>query len=108
MATTTTAKAQTSTDSHKAFEDKIKAQVQDAKSRLDQIQASAKAKAGEAETTAASHLTTAKQEIDRKLQDLKTTHDTHVARAKSDIEADVATFKAAVAAFETNIKNGKK
>jgi hypothetical protein len=42
-----------------------------------------------AETSTVNHLKTAKQDIDRKPQDLKSTHDPHVARAKSEIEADV-------------------
>jgi hypothetical protein len=39
---------------------------------------------------------TAQQHIDRKLQDLKTTHASNMSRAKADIDADVATFKAAI------------
>jgi len=97
MATTPTAKAQASSASHSTFEDRIKAQVDEAKSRLDQFDATVKAKASRTEATTVGNLKTAKQEIDRKLQDLKTTHATHVARAKSEIEADVAKFKASVA-----------
>jgi hypothetical protein len=55
-----------------------------------------------------SHLKTAKQDIDRKLEDLKGTHDTHVARAKSEIEAAVAKFKASVDELGAKFKIGKK
>lgn len=88
----------------KAFEDTIKSQVNEAKAKLDQFEGRAKAKASATETATVGHLTTAKQDIDRKLQDLKSTHDTHVARAKSEIEADVAKFKASVEEFGAKIK----
>jgi hypothetical protein len=45
---------------------------------------------------AAAKLNAAKQDIDRRIQDLKTTNAVHVARAKAEIDADVARFKAAV------------
>jgi hypothetical protein len=80
----------------KIYEDKINAQIQEAKAKLDQFEAQAKKQGAQAELTAINHLKTAKQNIDRKLQDLKTTHETHVARAKADIEAEVTNFKASI------------
>ena len=41
---------------------------------------------------AVSRVTGAKQKIDRKLRDLKTTHDRNVMRVKADVGMDVATF----------------
>jgi hypothetical protein len=51
-----------------------------------------------------------KQNIDRKLQDMKTTNATLVSRAKADIDADVATFKASIDELATRVKthSGKK
>ena len=106
MATATPSNTQTSTGTLKAFEEKIKTQVADAKSKLDQFEA--KEKKAEAEAATISHLKTAKQNIDRKLQDLKATHDAHIAHAKSDIEADVAKFKASVDALGAKFKTIKK
>ena len=76
-----------------AFHEKVKGQVDQAKAKLDQVQTNAKEKRTEAETAAIAKLNTAKQEIDRKLQDIKTTHQTHVSHAKTEINADVAKFK---------------
>ena len=83
----------------KAYEDKIKAQVQEAKAKLEQVEATAKAKRADRELTAISDLNATKQNIDRKLQDLKKTHQTYHARAKADINQEVATFKASVNAL---------
>ena len=92
----------------KAYEDKVKTQLQDAKARLEQFEAGAKAKGAHAEITAVNSLKTAKANIDRKLQDLKKTNDTYVARAKADIDADVATFKASVDDFNAKFKSSAK
>ena len=94
MATTKAQEAPTHT--LKAYADKIVAQLQGAKAKLDQIDAKAKQKVTPAEATAVAKLKTAKQNIDRKLQDLKTTHATNVARAKATIDADLAKFKATI------------
>ncbi|HJZ72856.1 MAG TPA: hypothetical protein VKE51_14020 [Vicinamibacterales bacterium] len=93
----------------KAFEEKIKAQVKDAQTILEQFEAKAKEKRTEAEITAAiATLKSAKQDIDRRLHDLNTTHETHVTRAKSEIEADVAKFAGAIALLGARFKSNKK
>ena len=104
---TTNAQA-TPSSTLKAYEDKVKAQLQDAKARVDQFEGRAKEKGAHAEITAVNGLKTAKANIDRKLQDLKKTSDTHVARAKADIDADVATFKASVDNFNAKFKSSAK
>ena len=68
------------------------------------IEAKAKDKTAQAEIATVNSLKMAKQNIDRKLKDLKTTHDTHVARAKASIDADVAAFKASVNDFAAKFK----
>jgi uncharacterized protein YicC (UPF0701 family) len=80
----------------KAYEDKIAAQIQDAKAKLQQVEAKAKEKKAAAEIKAVDGLNTAKQNIDQKLKDLKATNAVHVARAKADIDGEVARFKASV------------
>ena len=107
MAAATQANAQTGS-TLKGFEDKIHAQVGEAKTKLAQIEATAKEKRSQAETAAISRLQTVTQEIDRKLEDLKATHAAHVARAKSGIEADVAKFKASVEGLAAKFKTTKK
>jgi hypothetical protein len=102
MATTTTQAPPHPT--LKAYEDKITAQMQEAKARLEQFEAKARDKTAQSETAAIASLKTAKQNIDRKLEDLKKTHDTNVARAKADIDADVAKFKASIDELAAKLK----
>ena len=94
MATTTTQAAPN--PMLKAYQDKVAAQVQEAKAKLEQLEAKAKKKKAQGEIAAINTMKTAKQNIDRKLQDLKATHDSNVARAKTEIDADVAKFKASI------------
>jgi hypothetical protein len=49
-----------------------------------------------------------KENIDRKLHDLKATHESHIAKAKSDIEAEVAKFKVSVAELGARFTTSKK
>jgi len=97
MTTTNTPSApQAPSPTLKAYEDKVRAQVQEAKAKLEQFEVKAKEQNAETEITAINRLKTAKQDIDRKLQGLKTTQDEHLARAKADIDADVSKFKASI------------
>jgi len=80
----------------KAYEDKIHAEVDQAKARLAHFEAQAKEARTQVETSIINKLETAKENIDRKLHDLKTMHDADVARAKSDIDAAVVKYKASV------------
>jgi hypothetical protein len=107
----TTANAQGSVSSTiNAYQDKIAAQMRDAKAKLERFEATAKDKTAQQEAAAISSLKTAKQNIDRKLQDIKTTHATLVSRAKAEIDADVAAFKASIDELATRVKtpSGKK
>jgi outer membrane protein TolC len=100
-------KTQSSTTTNpalKAYEDKIQAQLQQAKAQLDMAEAQAREKKAQTEITVINDLHTARQDIDRRLQDLKTTHDSHVARAKSDIDGALARFKASVDGIGAKLK----
>jgi hypothetical protein len=92
----------------KAYEDKIVSQLQQARSKLQQLEAQAKDKRAQAEVATISSLKTAQQNIDRKLQDLKKTHDTHVTQAKADIDADIATFKASIDQLTERVRTARK
>ncbi len=92
----------------KAFEDRIRGQVEEAKTRLAQVEAAAKQHNADVSAATIARLKTAKQEIERKLQDLKATHDAHVTRAKSEIERDVARLKASLDELGAKIKAGRK
>src|SRR4030095_8654011 len=80
----------------KAYEDKVRAQLQEGKAKLDQLNAKAKEKQAQAELDVVGRLNATKQNIEKKLQDLKTTADVQGARAKADIDADVASFKSSI------------
>jgi hypothetical protein len=88
----------------KAYEDKVRAQLQETKAKLDQLEARARENRAQAEITALSYLQTTKQNIDQKLQDLRTTHDAHVAGAKADIDAQVASLKTSIAEIAAKFK----
>jgi hypothetical protein len=86
-----------------AYVEKARAQIQEGKAKLDQIQAKAKEKQAQAEAGAIYRLKATKQNIDRKVQDLKTTSDAHLAHAKADIDADISAFKASVDALHQKV-----
>ena len=89
----------------KAYVDKIKAQVHEAKATLDLFEAAAQKKKAQAEIAAIGGVKTAKANIEKRLQDLSTTHRAYVARAKADIDADVARLKTAIDALATKFKS---
>jgi predicted RNA-binding protein with PIN domain len=88
----------------RAYQDKISAQVQESKARLQQLEAKAKEKKAQADIATIDTLNTAQEYIDRKVADLKTTHAANISRAKADIDADVATFKASVDRLTASFK----
>ncbi len=106
--TTTTSSSHTAAETLKAYEDKIKAQIGDAKAKLEQFEAKAKEKRAQAETVAVNQLKAVKENIDRKLKDLETTDASYVARAKSEIDAEVAKFKASIDELGAKFKTAKK
>ena len=107
MSTKTETKPQTASaakDKIDAYVAKVRGQVQDGKAKLDQLEAKAKDKRAQTETDAIARLQTAKQNLDQKIQDLKSTSQVHVARAKADIDADVAAFKASVDEIASRVR----
>jgi wobble nucleotide-excising tRNase len=105
MATTNTPSApQPPNPALKAYEEKVRAQVQEAKAKLEQVEAKAKEQKAETEITAINRLKTAKQNIDWKLQGLKTTQDEHLAHAKADIDQDVSKFKASIDTLSAKLR----
>ncbi len=88
----------------KAYEEKISAQLQQAKAQLGELEASAKGKMAQAEIDTINHLKTKQQEIDKKRQDLKTTGDAKVEQVKAEIDAEVAKLKTSLAELATKLK----
>jgi hypothetical protein len=89
----------------KAFEEKLSAQLQEAKSQIDGIEARAKGKMAQAEIDAINGLKTQRQEIEKKRQDLKTSGEAKAAQLKSEIETDMAKFKTSLDQLGTKVKS---
>jgi hypothetical protein len=79
----------------KAYQEKIDAQLHEAKALLNGFEAHAKGKFAQSEIDAISRLKAKHQEIDKKVHlDLRTTGEVAVAaKVKSDIDAEIAKFK---------------
>jgi hypothetical protein len=88
----------------KAFEEKINAQLQQAKAQLGEFEAHAKGKAAQAEIDTINRLKSQHQEIDRKRQELKTVADAKVGQVKAEIDADVTKLKTSLADLATKLK----
>jgi len=90
----------------KAYEDKVSAQIQESKARLEQLEAKAKEKSAQAELNAINSLKGTKENIQRKVQDLRTTNENQMARAQTAIDADVTAFKARVEELSAKLQTG--
>jgi undecaprenyl pyrophosphate synthase len=88
----------------KAYADKVGAQIQEGKARLEQLEAKAQVKKAQAEIAAIAGLMTARKSLQQKVQDLTTTHQSNVPRAKAEIDADVASFKSAIDELGAKLK----
>jgi|SRR5271169_1650905 len=82
----------------KAYQEKIKAQLQEAKAVLNGLEAHAKGKLAQSEIDTITRLKAKNQEIEKKVhQDLKTAGEVGVAaKIKSDIDAEMTKFKTSV------------
>jgi len=91
----------------KAHEEKISAQLHEAKALLEEIEAHARREKAQAEIEKITGLKAKKQEIEKKLQQLaKTGVEAKVAvQIKSDIEAEVAKLKTSLGEIATRLKN---
>jgi hypothetical protein len=91
----------------KAYQEKIGAQLHEAKALLNGFEAHAKGKLAQSEIDAISRLKAKHQEIDKKVhQDLKVTGEVAVAaKVKSDIDAEIAKFKASLDQLAAKVKS---
>jgi hypothetical protein len=84
----------------KAHGEKFSAQLHEAKALLDEFEAHARKAKAQAEIDAINDLKIRRQEIEKKIQDLKTVGEDKVgADVKARIEGDILKFKAALDAF---------
>jgi predicted metalloenzyme YecM len=91
----------------KAYQQKIGAQLQEAKAKLDGFEAHAKGQLAQSEIDQITRLKAKKQEIDKKLhQDLRTAGEvTLAAKIKADIDADMGKFKTLLDQFTAKVKS---
>jgi predicted RNase H-like nuclease (RuvC/YqgF family) len=91
----------------KAYQEKVHAQLHEAKALLDGFEAHAKGKLAQSEIDTISRLKAKHQEIDKKVhQDLKTGGEVAVAaKVKSDIDSEIAKFKSSLAQLAAKVKS---
>jgi hypothetical protein len=88
----------------KAYEEKVSAQLQQAKAQLAEFEARAKGKMGQAEIDTIIQLKAKHQELDKKRQDLKTAGDAKVEQVKPEIDLELAKLKTSLAEVGTKLK----
>ena len=84
------------------FEDKVNAQLQQAKSQIKEIDGLAQGIASQAEMDTIASLKNKGQEISKKFQDLKTSADT---KAKAETLTDLAKLNASLGQVATTLKS---
>jgi len=77
----------------KAYEEKVSAQLQQVKAKLDELVARGKGTTAQAEIDVINHLKAKHSEIEKKRQDLKTSGDAKLEQIKAEIEADIAKLR---------------
>ncbi|MFA5907714.1 MAG: hypothetical protein WC815_02955 [Vicinamibacterales bacterium] len=82
-----------------AFENKILSQMREAEARIQQFEGKAKDERLRAEAAAVNGMKTARQGIERKLNQLATMQDRQIPRAKAEIDAAAAALKASLDEF---------
>ena len=91
----------------KAYQEKVNAQLQEAKALLSGLEAHAKGKLAQSEIDTIARLKAKHQEMEKKVhQDLKTTGEVAVAaKVKSDIDTEMTKFKTSVDQLSAKIKS---
>ena len=91
----------------KAYQEKVNAQLQEAKALLEGFEAHAKGKLAQSQIDVISRLKAKHQEIEKKANhDLKTTGEVAIAaKAKPDIDAEIAKLKDSITQFAAKAKN---
>jgi hypothetical protein len=93
-----------STPETKAYEEKVTAQLHQAKAQLGEFEAHAKGRAAQAEIDTIHRLKSKHDEIDRKRQELRTVGEAKFGQVKAEIDADVAKLKSSLADLATKLK----
>ncbi len=89
----------------KQYEKKISAQLQQAKSQLEQFKTRARKKKAQAEIEAIKALKTRKRRIDKMRQDMQTSGRAKAAQIKAEIGVDMARLKTSLEQLATRLKD---
>jgi F0F1-type ATP synthase membrane subunit b/b' len=90
MATANTPADPATSATLKAYEDKVAAQIKEAKAKLEQYEAKATEQRTQAELKAIEQLKMSRQNLEQKVRGLKTTQEGTMERTKAEINAEVA------------------
>jgi predicted RNase H-like nuclease (RuvC/YqgF family) len=90
MATASTPSGTGTSATLKVYEDKINAQIRNAKVKLDEFEAKAATQRTQAENKTIEQLKTTRQNLEQKVRELKTIQAANLERAQHDIDAEVA------------------
>jgi len=93
MATASTPSGTGTSATLKVYEDKLNAQIRDAKVRLEQFEMKAATQRTQAESKTIEQLKTTRQHLEQKVRELKTMQAANQERAQDDIDAEVATLR---------------
>ena len=89
---------------NKTYEDKIRAELQQFDTRLQEFEARDKHRTAQAEIDAINHLKKRKQEIETRRQELRTASDARIQQVKSQIDTDLAKLKSSLDQLTTRLK----
>lgn len=92
----------------KAFEQKIEAQLQQAKAQLEELGARAKGNVAQGEIDAIQNLKKKHEEIEKRRQELKTVGEAKAETVKAQIDAELTKLKSSVAELATKIQQHAK
>lgn len=88
----------------KAFEEKLNAQLQQAKSQLEEFEARAKSTAARTEIETIHHLKTMRQEIEKKRHELKNAGEGKFQQVKSEIDAEMSKLRTSMEQLSSKFK----
>lgn len=88
----------------KAYEEKLNAQLQQAKSQLEEFESRAKSAGTRAEVETIHHLKTMRQEIEKKNRELRSAGEDSVQQIKTELDAQMAKLKTSLQQL-TNLRS---
>jgi uncharacterized protein involved in exopolysaccharide biosynthesis len=98
-----TEKGKTMNAQTKAYEEKVRAELQQAKSRLEELEARSKAEDEQAANDLINQVKTTHETIEKQLQELKTTAAEEMEQEKAEIDGGIAKLRAGLTELATKV-----